>query len=199
MGGIMKKIILILCVIMTTTVVHATQMCARRNTTVIPLDGAVHASTNAYNLSIRNDLENMWGSPFPYGWIYGTSTCLSQPEIKEYKPDWDGKGAVDVLPTDDDEIQGRSGVYYTSDGTEYGRSYCYCKMTHPMSSRWVYQNGHTASNSVQDCITHCNFACYYMLIQATNPNRYRNNLITAIGYDSEEIDGSEYDESINLN
>lgn len=197
MGGIMKKIILILCVIMTTTVVHATQMCARRNTTVIPLDATVDVK-GAYTVGGSDPVENMWWIPFLYGTLYGINTCLSVPEIQEYVPEWSGSGDLPIVPGGE-EMQGRSEIYTASDGTVYDRRYCYCKLIHPMSSQWVYTSKENASVDRNWCAKRCYFACLYDSANTASLGTIRSKLFISIGYDSEEIDGSEYDESINLN
>ena len=184
MGGIMKKIILILCVIMTTTVVHATQMCARRNTTVIPLDASV-----GYNGHTNYDVEQIWLASFAYGRVYGGTACLSVPEIQKYVPTWDGSASTRplVIPTDTEELIGRTGDYVASDGTVYPRNYCYCKATHPMSSHYVAA---TYSNTIAN--EHCSRSDMNSLSK-------RTTMFTSVGIGYTEIDGSEYDESVNLN
>lgn len=191
----MQKILLILCAILTTTSVHATQMCARRDTTVIPLDAAVQATVH------RNDnLERIWWNEAPYGNLYGISTCLSAPEIQEYAPTWkESDGYLSVLPTDTEEIQGRGETYTTSDDAVYDRRYCYCKLTHPMSSRWVNTARERASDSKESCLGRCDFACTYLMLQPLSSIIHRANLFLTIGYDYTEINTNEYDESIDLN
>lgn len=195
MGGIMKKIFLILCVIMTTTVVHATQMCARRNTTVIPLDAAV-ARRNGGGVDVFS-LEWMWASYFDFGTTYGFGTCLSVPEILEMTPGWtDTVNMPQIIPTDNEDIRGRSGIYTASDGTEHERKYCYSKLIHPMSSQWVraqiYNNAATCTGA---CIS-----IYGAAIVSSGSGDTRTiTMYNSVGVGLEEIDGSEYDESVNLN
>ena len=182
----MQKILLILCAILTTTSVHATQMCARRDTTVIPLDGAAPAlSANG------NRLENIWWVRSGYGLIYGINTCLSLPEIKEYVPAYNGSNVLPVI-YDSDDIQGRSGVYFTEDGTEYERKYCYCKLTHPMASNWISWTILTGDN----CATLCYDYCFSGISQQ---DAKRTSLFNTIGYGYEDIDTNEYGTSISLN
>ena len=181
---IMKKIFLILSAIMTTTVVHATQMCARRNTTVIPLDASVeHKGYKSYIVEL------MWFASFAYGKVYGGTACLSVPEIQKYVPTWDGSASTRplVIPTDTEELIGRTGDYVASDGTVYPRNYCYCKVTHPMSSHYV-----AATYSAELANEHC--------ARSDMNNLYkRTTMYNSVGIGYTEIDENEYDKSINLN
>ena len=139
MGDIMRKIFIILCCFGILSA-HATEMCARNDTIVVPLDATVPGTGNGYNT-----VEWMWWATFEYGKIYGTATCLSKAEVAE------------LLPSDDDELLGRSGKDATAEkeGTADNRGDCYCKLTHPMSSRWVFRNSASASN----CASHCALSC----------------------------------------
>ena len=135
----MKKIIIVLgCFI--TFGVGATEMCARNDTIVVPLDATVPGTGNGYNT-----VEWMWWATFEYGKIYGTATCLSKAEVAE------------LLPSDDDELLGRSGKDATAEkeGTADNRGECYCKLTHPMSSRWVFFYSYSASYCAFNCALNC--------------------------------------------
>ena len=185
----MRKILLILCAILTTTSANATQMCARRDTTVIPLDAAAGASA-AYN----DERENMWWVVFGYGNIYGIAACLSEPEIQEYVPTWSSSNGKTPPPndllTDTEELWGRGGTYIL-DGTEYDRKYCYCKLTHPMSSNWV---------SIATLPGTCGSTCYtYCKSAISTQYTQRVKMFPTIGYGYENIDTNEYDQSIHLN
>ena len=141
----MKKIILILCLVSFPAV--ATEMCARNDTIVIPLDSTVGGTSSSYNAT-----ESMWWAIFDYGRIYGVSTCLSAAEGG--KP----SGSMGVYTNDkgqmlsqEDALAGRSGQ--DADGND--RIYCWCKMTHPAYSRWVFISSYSASNCASYCATHC--------------------------------------------
>lgn len=190
----MKKIILILCVIMTTTVVHATQMCARRNTTVIPLDSIVAYNSKRFTTF---PLEWMWASYFDYGTIYGFGTCLSVHEIMEMTPGWtDTVNMPQIIPTDNEDIRGRSGIYTASDGTEHERKYCYSKLIHPMSSQWVRAQIY---NNADACAVTCTGGYGAVSAGWASGDTRTVTLYNSVGVGLEEIDGSEYDESVNLN
>ena len=179
---------------MTTTVVHATQMCARRNTTVIPLDATV--ASNNYRATTF-PLEWMWANFFDFGTTYGFGTCLSVPEILEMTPGWTDTVTLPlIIPTDNEDIRGRSGIYTASDGTEHERKYCYSKLIHPMSSQWQWYQTY---NNAATCLSTCPGGYGAILAAGGNGNTKTITMYNSIGVGLEEIDGSEYDESINLN
>ena len=164
---------------------HATEMCARNDTVVIPLDGMITKYvSNGYNIP-----EWLWWIKHDYGTIYGTSTCLSQKEIMMYS-DWNGSGwAPSILNTADDELAGASGYYMNADinpdipdaeKNYYSRYYCYVKLTHPMSSNWVMMNsgGSNVSNCHTLCVTNSNF---YSLSGMNDSVLYRGRLFNSIG------------------
>lgn len=135
MGVNMKKIIICLfCLIAFNA--HATEMCARRDITVVPIDATVNSIAGGG----FDNVEWVWFNNFIYGKIYGTATCLSLQEIRDIVGDQNIKSIPFpyVLPTDDYELMGRS-EYYNGDTSkpENGRGYCFCKLTHPMSSQWA--------------------------------------------------------------
>lgn len=156
----MQKILLIL-ICMFIGAAHATEMCAKNNTIVVPLDATVVAESGKTG---SNAVEWMWWATFSYGKIYGTATCLSKAEVAE------------LLPSDDDELLGRSGKDATaqSKGTADNRGECYCKLTHPMSSRWVFN----FSNSAAYCASSC---AHYCANPVGNPVGLRSGLFNAIG------------------
>ncbi|MDW2994569.1 MAG: hypothetical protein R8N24_00880 [Alphaproteobacteria bacterium] len=148
----MKKIfIILLCMI--TLNVSATEMCARNDTVVIPLDSTINQ-----NAFYANAIEWLWWSVYNYGTVYGASTCLSKKEMLMYS-DWNGdvRYTPAVLNTSTDEFVGLSGYYMNADTNpdipddekpDYERRFVYAKLTHPMSSNW----GHVYSwSSARDC------------------------------------------------
>lgn len=172
MGENMKKIFLILCGILFTTNLYATQMCARRDTTIVPLDSVVAGTRNTL---FDNSIEWMWAVSFSYGNTYGVSTCLSENEV------------ATLLPSDDDDLMGRSGT----DANGNIRDKCYCKINHPMSSLWtLHSYGNNCTNALPYCL--CSWGIY------DNVNSFRIALFNKIGYGYEEI-GDEYDTAISLN
>lgn len=153
---------------------HATEMCARRDITVVPLDATV--LDGAGMLQCNNVEWIWWGNP-SYGKIYGTATCLSLHEVREItgNPSLGTLYNYITLPTDDYELMGRYG-YWNGDtsNSEYGRKYCFCKLTHPMSSRWIYNS---VPGDVQTCIDFCADFCGRSL----NNMNYQRTLFNSIG------------------
>lgn len=153
MGVNMKKIIICLfCLIAFNA--HATEMCARRDVTVIPLDATV---LDGFGNQQCDKIEWIWWGNPSYGKIYGTATCLSLHEVREIVGDSNLANVPGdmVLPTDDYELMGRYGYYNgdTSNAALYGRSLCFVKLTHPMSSQWVFVSG--GSYNVSFCMSNC--------------------------------------------
>ena len=188
----MRKILLIICAILTTTSVHATQMCARRDTTVIPLDGTPQGQAVDGKAAWGDQWEWMWWSQFEYGRIYGVATCLSLQDIRDVQGDQSLSDYVSSLVTDEDTVQGRSD-YYNGDTTnpEYERRFCYCKLTHPMSSRWVLRSSHDAAYCSDRCAIFCADSTFGTV-------GFRKGMFNTIGYGYEDINDAEYTESIDL-
>ena len=136
-----------------TTVAHATQMCARDDTTVIPLDGIVQGNGGQWN----DPNEWIWYANFEYGRIYGAATCLSIQDIRDIEDNQTLTATKSPLVTDEDEIMGRSEYYQgnKTDNNLYERKHCYCKLTHPMSSRWVFRASASAANCASNCASSC--------------------------------------------
>ena len=146
MGAGMKKIVMVLFVCFVVPA-FATEMCARNDAVVVPLDAAPDGT--GYG---NNGTEHIWWTDFSYGRIYGLATCLSAAEGGKPTGSMGSiiNAAGQMLPADD-SLGGRTGQ--DADGND--RTYCWCKMTHPASSRWVFQN----SYSVSDCTSNCAYNC----------------------------------------
>ncbi|MBP3544856.1 MAG: hypothetical protein J6J82_00935 [Alphaproteobacteria bacterium] len=147
-----KKILCVLCILMCVPA-FATEMCARNDTIVIPLDSNVKGTSNGNNAA-----EATWWAIFSYGRIYGLSTCLSAAEGG--KPSG-GQGSYtnsdgNMLPQDE-ALAGRTGQ--DPDGND--RGYCWCKMTHPASSRWVFHYSSSASRCASACANDCGIHAHY--------------------------------------
>ena len=133
---------------------NATEMCARNDTVVIPLDATINQ--NAFYADAK---EWLWWAVYEYGTIYGNGACLSKKEIMMYS-DWNGSGNFPgVLNTSSDELVGLSGYYMNADTnpdipdsekSDYERRFVYVKLTHPMSSNWTYLYGY---NSASVCLS----------------------------------------------
>ena len=144
----MKKVIYLLIGVLLSLPSVATEMCARNDTVVIPLDATVNGTGRG-----QDGTESMWWTIFSYGRVYGLSTCLSADEGGAPNG---GMGTTknskgQTLPNDE-ALAGRSGT--DADGNE--RRYCWCKMTHPMSSLWVFSvDFGSASYCSSTCTSNC--------------------------------------------
>ena len=110
----------------------AQTMCVRDKSLVISLDKNVQGTSYSSNKS-----EWIWWVDFPYGRVYGYATCLS---VEEGLGLTTGQGAYygvdDYASTPITAEAGLSGT--DTNGNE--RKYCWCRATHPVSSRWVFAN-----------------------------------------------------------
>jgi len=136
----MKKILLILCLIVPTHLFGAT-MCVKDNTVSFLLDSTIggtnHGSNNTYST---------WWASFPYGTIRGISACLSSNNGKSMG------GYVSKLTDTDPETEITSRVV----GGETNGLHCWCKMTHPAVSRWVFFYSYS---SLDECARYCAIRC----------------------------------------
>ena len=110
----------------------ATEMCARNDTVIIPLE----AANNGVSYGNNNN-EFTWWVDFDFGRVYGYSTCLSADEgLGRTGTMGAYYGTGDYAKT---PITAEPGLKGT-DTNGNDRKYCWCKMTHPASSRWVFSN-----------------------------------------------------------
>ena len=154
----MRKIFIILCCFGILSA-HATEMCARDDTVVIPLDATINATGSS-----ANQTEAIFWVVNNYGTYYAAAASLSKKEIMMYS-DWNGTGTLPAnftLKTASDELIGSSGYYMNADvnpdipdaeKNDYARIYCCLKITHPMSSSWVCFYNYNSPNSIGGCIS----------------------------------------------
>ena len=155
----MKRVLFILVMMMIPCVGGALTMCVRDSATVVSLDPAVGGT--GYK---QNAAEMVWSTTFPYGTIYGEATCLS---------DADGTPSENTM-----------GVYTNSKGEmlplrnefsgQRNGGKCWCRMTHPASSRWVFYSSYSASDCASDC-------AYYCGSNARNNAALRSGLFGSVG------------------
>ena len=125
----MKKILMIvaLCV---PFCAFATDMCARDDIMIMVFDPMVNGTDSGNNAA-----EWTWWASFAYGRVAGDATCLSAAEgLGRTSGQGAYYGTGDYANTFITADAGLNGV--DADGAE--RKYCWCKMTHPASSRWVF-------------------------------------------------------------
>ena len=168
----MNKIICFICFVFIGFGAYATEMCARRDITVVPLDSSVPRTGR-----FTDGAEYIWWVSFDFGTVYGSYGCFALQEIRDIENNQSLTAHVSVLSNSDDDYIGNSGWYQgnTTGGPDYERKYCYCKMTHPMSSRWVNFN----SSSREGCLAYCNGECSYRV--ADRYNGMFNQMVKSVG------------------
>lgn len=138
MGESMKKFLLIS--VLLTIPAYATTMCAQNDTVAIILDPSLPLSNSGFN----SDLGDWWATG-SYGTVYGISACLNKGARKQ-------EAVSDLTDTDN------NGETKKVVGSEkYGR-YCWCKLTRPVSSLWVYINDY---GSTEKCVSVFGNCCQY--------------------------------------
>ena len=134
--GLLKKLCLWvgMCAVAVPMVAHATTMCATDDTIAVVLDPMINGSTNAYNADLFE-----WNTTFSYCTVFGIATCV------------DTAGSSNQVVA---ELKSSDGTVAT--GGERSGRYCWCQMTHPARSRWVFQ---VAGGSVDACGSGCAYNC----------------------------------------
>lgn len=140
----MRIIIFAFCFAFIGGLCHATEMCARNDTVVIPLDTNVKSIKNTYESN-----EFVWMVEFENGYrIYGYSTTVSEEEGGKGKSANTGT-IFNEFGQRLDELGVNAGLKgVDANGNE--RKYCWCKMTHSMLSNWVY-HGQSGSACTMQC------------------------------------------------
>ena len=124
----MKKVIYLLIGVLLSMPAGATTMCALEDTTAVILDPSISGT------GYKSDVNTFtWNTTFPYGTIYGVAACLSV-----------NGGSQGTINPDLD-----------ASGGEKEGGYCWCKMTHPASSRWVFVYSYSASECASKCAPYC--------------------------------------------
>ena len=141
----MKKILILLCLMIPTiNIAHAATMCVKNDTISVVLDPAIGDSTNStYGYSTA---ASTWWTAFPYGTIHGISACLSSNYGQSL-----GGSVAQLSDTNPDTGESARVV-----GGETNGLHCWCKMTHPAVSRWVFFN---SSSSLAECAGNCASHC----------------------------------------
>ena len=125
----MKNLFVILFAILP-IVAAAQTMCVRDNSLVISLDANINPSSKGGS----NDAESIWWVDFPYGRIYGEGTILSETEGLGQTTSGKYYGTGEYTNTLITAEPGLSGL--DANGNE--RKYCWCRMTHPFLTPWVF-------------------------------------------------------------
>jgi hypothetical protein len=149
-------------------------MCARDNSLVVALNSSISGdNTASYNIN-----EFTWRVNFEYGTILGESTCLSAAE------GGDGTGGSgSIINSNGDMIpqsvpKGRSGQSDPNPDNpdlDRNRVYCWCRMTHPAMSRWVFRE-HRGTMCAHTCAEYCSVAS-----GVNNVSNLRKAMFNSIG------------------
>ena len=122
------------------TVAPSATMCSKNDTITIMLDPSIGDSSNStYGYSTA---QSTWWTAFPYGTVRGISACLSSKYGQSLG------GAVADLHDNNALVV----------GGETNGEHCWCKMTHPAASLWVFRN---TFSSASDCASSCAYRCGY--------------------------------------
>ena len=148
----MKRIIIFTMMIMFAVPAVAVSVCAKDSVVTVVLDPSINGSSNTYNNSTGT-----WKTVFSYGNVSGISTCVSTAPT----------GSMGSTKTTD-------GTPLVATGGETAGQYCWCKMTHPMSSLWVFHNDY---GSAANCASHCTLYCG---IHARNNAALRSGLFGSV-------------------
>ena len=120
----MKHMMVILGLMLFAIPAVAVSVCAKDSVVTVVLDPSIGGNSYTYNNSTGT-----WKTVFSYGNVSGISTCTS------------------TAPS------GSQGTTKTSEGTPLNAAggqtsgqYCWCKMTHPMSSLWAFYNDYGSAS-----------------------------------------------------
>ena len=115
---------------------YATTMCAMNDTRAVILDADIPGT------GYTNDANSMqWTTTFPYGKIYGFAACVSNAP----------SGSMGTTVTS-------AGTPLEAGGAEREGRYCWCKITHPVSSLWAFFLDYgSASRCASYCANYCGY------------------------------------------
>ena len=131
----MKKYFLILGLLVSVPS-YATKMCAVNDSVAVVLDPTINGTEYSYD-----NIDGTWWTQFPYGRIFGISSCIDTT--------W-GRVAGGTVPKMTDS-KGNRVI-----GSEKNGSYCWCKITRPVSLFWVFIN---TFGSDTLCASRCTYYC----------------------------------------
>ena len=127
--------------------VFAVSLCSKTGIVTVVLDPSIGGSGTA-----SNNEAGVWKTNFSYGTVTGISTCQSV-----------GGSA-----------RGDFSVEISANGGENNGQYCWCKMTHPMASRWVF-------NVDRASAAYCRSSCMdYCGSSARNDEAFRGGLFGSV-------------------
>ncbi len=123
-------------------------MCARNNSLV----GSLTAYDGGKVTEKYSSSEPFWRIVTPFGTIFGEATKLSASEGGEPSGNWSVTNVNgEMIPMDTP-----AGLIGNDENGNL-RTYCWCRMTHPMISRWVS----TVVTMYQTCQQNCSYALHW--------------------------------------
>lgn len=126
----MKKIGIIISLASIMIPAYATTMCANNNTVAVVLDPTIGGIGHSYGTGT-------WSVIFTYGTIYGISACINH--SGQY-------GLAESMLKDTN-----NNITNIVVGSETYGNKCWCKMTHPKISKWVYVGQANCSSCSNAC------------------------------------------------
>ena len=133
----MKKIFALIMII-TALPTFAATMCVKDDVVSIVLDPGIGSSTTAtYSGS---GVTTQWTTSFSYGTIRGIAACLSSNYGQSMG------GYVQQLSDNGERVV----------GGETNGLHCWCKMTHPAVSLWVFYDSYSSAG---ECARYCAYNC----------------------------------------
>ena len=134
----MKKISIIAIIMLIPTILSAATMCSKNDTITIMLDPSING--DGYSYYSYSTARPEWWTWFSYGTIRGISACLSSDYGKS-------RGGYVADLHDNNELVV---------GGETNGEYCWCKMTHPAASLWVFSDTFSSATVCANaCASYC--------------------------------------------
>ena len=128
---ITKILLSIIVAIMIVTTTNATTMCVTDDNTSIILDPNIKGTSSS-----DNSARKTWTVTFDYGTVSGIATCNS---------------TSGTFATAYPEYN-----YFDNNHTAVTGGECWCKMTNPVRSAWVYNRDYTSGGT---CSSQCSTSC----------------------------------------
>ena len=137
----MKKLfMIIMCLITVPALSESITMCVAQNSVNVILD------PNIGGTNYTQDATNVrWTTTFSYGVVQGIAACLDTGEGKSM-----GNTIAEFEEKHPDGV-----MRPVTGGEKYGR-YCWCRLTHPVSSLWAFDYDF---GSVSNCASICSIYC----------------------------------------
>ena len=134
----MKKFTLLFGALLAVSPAFSTTMCVQNDNMAVILDPSVPGTTNTYDNALGR-----WDTTMPYGHIIGISACIGT------------SGSYGVAKS---QLKDSANNNVPVVGGEVTGARCWCKMTHPAVSLWVFYD---SFSSPSGCASYCTNSCGY--------------------------------------